>query len=504
MNPCQMEPVRSEVIQPSEAISCGAAEKLPVSAMVQRNVLVVDDDAGMRAALEVSFRQRGWRVEKAGWIGEAVAKFRRDPAELVVTDIRMPQGDGFAVMHELRQIVPRLPVILLTAFANIPDAVTAMKNGACDYLVKPVTVEQLEQSAARMLGQPADRVPATEFALGETGLVGQSPRWLNALARARQVAESNADVLIHAESGSGKELLARMIHGLSPRRGRPFIAVNCAALPEALLESELFGHAKGAFTGAVTARPGKFELAHGGTLLLDEVGEMPLALQPKLLRALQEREFDRLGETRSVRVDIRVIATTHRSLKTMVEQGQFRADLYYRLHVIPLSLPPLRERRDDIVLLARHFVRQYAVGGNEPMLSQEFMAVLEAHSWPGNVRELENLMRRAVALCPEQIGLEVLDPCELETGGVATGRPHLLTMQTADTREASATAQASAGTSLEEMERRLIESTLVATGGNRSRAAQLLGVSLRTVRNKIRVYGLPARSCYDEDKVGLG
>jgi DNA-binding NtrC family response regulator len=392
----------------------------------------------------------------------------------VVTDIRMPDGDGFAVMREVRAMAPQTAVILLTAFGSVPDAVAAMKGGACDYLVKPVAFEELERAAQRILERAQTLEP------DRTQLVGHSPALLRALERARQVAGTDADILIQAESGTGKELLARMMHRLSPRRDRPFVAVNCAAFPETLLESELFGHTKGAFTGALAAKAGKFELAHGGTLLLDEVGEMPLSLQPKLLRALQEREFDRLGDTRPVKVDIRVISTTNRPLEVMISEGRFRADLYYRLNVIPLTLPPLRDRLDDIAELAEHFARAYAPAGASPKLRPEFLARLEQHSWPGNVRELANLMRRAVALSPGEIGTEVLEPSEIEAS-------------------ASNGERLRPGVSLEAMERRLLEVTLDATGGNRSRAAEMLGVSLRTVRNKIRDYGLPARRSYVHD-----
>jgi DNA-binding NtrC family response regulator len=411
---------------------------------------------------------------------------------LVVTDMRMPQGDGLGVLQELRQISPGVPVIFLTAYASVPDAVAAMKYGACEYLAKPVAFEQLELAVARALGSSgACRLGPVEAA--GPRLLGQSPCWQAALARARTVAVSDADVLIQAESGSGKELLSRMIHDLSPRKAGPFVAVNCAALPETLLESELFGHARGAFTGALNARAGKFELAHGGTLLLDEVGEMPLALQPKLLRALQEREFERLGDNRKVRVDIRVIATTHRSLKSMIAAGEFRADLYYRLHVIPLSLPPLRERPEDIVTLALHFARQYGTPTKEPLIDPEFLVALKAHTWPGNVRELENLMRRAVALCPERIGLQVFDPEEFGSHD----RYSAVRSESAPELHTSSLAVATAGTSLALHERRLFENTLAATQGNRSRAAEMLGISLRTVRNKIRVYGLPSRRSYE-------
>lgn len=341
--------------------------------------------------------------------------------------------------------------------------------------------EQLEQAAQQILGR-------SHTAASENGpLVGHSTALVRAVDRARQVAGIDADILIQAESGTGKELLARMIHGLSPRRDRPFIAVNCAAFPETLLESELFGYAKGAFTGAASAKPGKFELADGGTLLLDEVGELPLPLQPKLLRALQEREFDRLGDTRVVKVDIRVIATTNRPLEAMVKEGCFRADLYYRLNVIPLSLPPLRERTEDIAELAEYFVSLYSPPGTEPSMTAEFLARLQRHLWPGNVRELANMMRRAVALSGSEIGVEVLEPRELSP-------PPLEAIVEIATHQADEGLRP--GVSLECMEKRLLEITLEATGGNRSRAAGMLGVSLRTVRNKIREYGLPPRRSY--------
>ena len=439
-------------------------------------VLVVDDDAGMRSALEVRFLRRGWRVETACHAGEALDKFRRDLHPLIVTDIRMPDEDGFFLMREARALAPHTGVILLTAYASIPDAVAAMRDGACDYLVKPVAFEQLEAAAEKILG----RATVRDHAL--SGIGGHSSVWLRALERAQQAAASDADILIEAESGTGKELVARMIHRLSPRRNRPFVAVNCAAFPETLLESELFGHAKGAFTGAAAAKPGKFELADGGTLLLDEVGEMPLALQPKLLRALQEREFDRLGDTRPIHVDLRIIATTNCELVPMVREGKFRADLYYRLNVIPLNLPPLRERRGDVSELAEFFARLYAPAGKTMRLTPEFLALLEAHSWPGNVRELANCVRRVVALSP---GTEI-GPTALEGADWAVVAP-------------STSAEISClrpGVSLGEMERKLVEITLAATGGNRSRAAELLGVSLRTVRNKVRSYGLPSWSSY--------
>ena len=447
-------------------------------------VLVVDDDAGMRAALEARFLRRGWQVETAASASQALERFRRGLHPLIVTDIRMPGEDGFFVMRSARALAPNTAVILLTAYASVPDAVAAMKDGACDYLVKPVCFEQLEQAAERILGEAWAR----SAAMNDLG--GHAPLWLKALERARQAAASSADILIEAESGTGKELVARLIHRLSPRRDRAFVAVNCAAFPETLLESELFGHTRGAFTGAANAKAGKFELADGGTLLLDEVGEMPLGLQPKLLRVLQEREFDRLGDTRPIRVNLRVVATTNRALAQMVREGKFRADLYYRLNVIPLSLPPLRERPGDVRELAEFFVRLYAPSGKGFHLSGEFLRQLEAHCWPGNVRELANCVRRVVALTTEaEIGVSALEDCAWTASSAPalgeSAAPEIYGLRP--------------GISLSEMERKLVEITLEATGGNRSRAAELLGVSLRTVRNKVRSYGLPSCSSYGHD-----
>jgi len=439
-------------------------------------VLVVDDDPSMRAALQARFGRRGWEVDAASSAAHAMEIFRRGFHPLIVTDIRMPGEDGLSVMRAARSLAPQTAVILLTAYASIPEAVAAMKHGACDYLVKPVSFAELEQTAERVLKHCRSQVEAGRE------LIGQSPAWLQAVGRARQAAASDADVLIEAESGTGKELIARLIHRLGPRRQHPFVPVNCAAFPEHLLESELFGYAKGAFTGAWNAKPGKFELAHGGTVLLDEVGDLPLSLQPKLLRALQEREVDRLGDTRSIPVDLRVIATTNCSLPQLIREGRFRADLYYRLNVIPLSLPPLRERKSDIAALAEHFARMYA-SGRDIRLSADFVSQLETHSWPGNVRELANCMRRVLALTSAtEIGASALEGTVRTESGNASTAPDLGSLRP--------------GVSLGEMERKLVEITLEATGGNRSRAAELLGVSLRTVRNKVRSYGLPSWSSY--------
>ncbi len=439
-------------------------------------VLVVDDEAGMRAALEASFRRDGWDVTTASGAGEALAKFRRMPCPLVVTDVRMPDGDGLQVMQGVREVAPSTAVIFLTAYGTVTDAVRAIKEGACDYLMKPVSFDRLREAAERVLAVAGAATKGKQQNSPSLELIGHSPVFLRLLDRVRQVARTAADVLIEAESGTGKELIARMIHRASARREGPFVAVNCSAFPDHLLESELFGHVRGAFTGATGAKPGKFELANGGTLLLDEVGEMPVELQPKLLRVLQEREVDPLGSTHPVPLDVRVIATTNRPLRPSIAAGQFRADLYYRLNVLPLTVPPLRERREDIVELAGHFLRKHAADPGPPYhIAPQLAAGLEAHGWPGNVRELENFIRRALALSNSHVlGAELL--------------PHL---EAAPEMERSASLEA--GVSLRDAERQLLERTLEATGGNRTRAAELMGVSLRTVRNKIRNYGLPAR-----------
>ncbi len=303
-------------------------------------------------------------------------------------------------------------------------------------------------------------------------IIGSSPALLEALERARQAARSDADILLEADSGTGKELLARLIHAESQRAECPFIAINCAAVPESLLESEMFGHVRGAFTGAVGA-PGKFTLASGGTLLLDEIGELPLPLQPKLLRFLQEREFYRLGDLRPVKVDVRVVASTNRRLHVLVEERRFREDLYYRLNVIPLALPPLRERGDDVIELAEYFAAKFSAPAAPPAMSEAFRAALRAYQWPGNVRELANTIRRAVALCKdEQLDTLPLGHTVAVNSDMTWLRP---------------------GLSFRELEKTLLKITLDATAGNRTHAAELLGVSLRTVRNKIREHGLPPR-----------
>jgi DNA-binding NtrC family response regulator len=451
------------------------------------SVLVVDDEPGMRTALQANFQRHGWHVETASGVGDAARVLENRGFDLVVSDIRMRDGDGFEVMCSVLKNSPATAVILLTAFGSVPEAVESMRSGAFDYLTKPISFEQLQAAAARVMQRASgrtssDRLPRRNLtiAVAGAGIVGRSPLLLQALQRARAAASTDADVLIEAESGTGKELLAKYIHESSDRSRKPFVAVNCAALPEHLLESELFGHTKGAFTGANMAKAGKFELADGGTLLLDEIGEMPLNLQPKLLRVLQEREFERLGETRSIHVNIRVIATTNASLGAMVEQGRFRSDLYYRLNVIPLSIPGLRERMEDVPALAMYFADRFAQETNSavPLLDPSFLERLQAHSWPGNIRELANFMRRVLSL---NQGASIDAACFSKE------------FQPLGKHRAGLSPMPAPGIPISALEKMHLENTLALAHGNRTHAAEMLGISLRTMRNRIKEYGLPPR-----------
>jgi len=435
---------------------------------MQQEILVVDDEPQMLIAIHETLRRQGYAITTAGSAREALCRLREKYFHLVVTDMRMPEMTGLDLLKKVKGSTPQTPVVLLTAYGTIQSAVDAMKQGAYDYLLKPFSSEALESVVRRALGSLAERDTGTSYEI-----VTQDPAFSRVLDRARHAAASTATVLIEAESGTGKELLARMIHLGSPRASAPFIAVNCAALPENLLESELFGFERGAFTGASVSKPGKFELAHRGTLLLDEIGEMAPLLQAKLLRVLQEREVDRIGGREPVRIDVRVIATTNRDLALLVRDGGFREDLYYRLNVIRLNIPPLRQRSGDIPLLADFFCGRYAKAFGRPGVkcSASALEALSRQPWPGNVRELENAIQRAVALS----GGTVIGPDDLLAVGSVTPPTDVVP---------------AAGTTVRDMERQLIQRTLENTGGNRTQAARLLGISLRTLRNKLNEFGL--------------
>ena len=449
-------------------------------------VLVVDDEPSLRVAYCRTLQASGHSTLNARDGQEALVLLETHDIWLVLADLRMPRLDGLGLLREVKRRAPGTHVILISGYATMDSAIEAMRLGASDYLLKPFSADALEAIVRRL--KPAhDCPPATRALLEEEAgalvvgkrplqMIAQAPVMQAILATVETVATSQATILIHGESGTGKEVLARHIHGSSARARRPFVAVNCAALPDGLLESELFGYERGAFTGAATRRSGKFEQAHGGTLLLDEISEMSLPLQAKLLRVIQEREVDRLGSKAAIHVDIRIIATTNRLLWHEVEAGRFREDLFYRLNVFPITVPPLRDRPHDIPLLAAHFVRASAErnGRIVPGLSPEAERLLMSRAWKGNVRELENVIERAVLLA---------------TGGVILPE-HI----DSDGREGSAVAWVPVAAtearpmSIWAMERDLILRTLAQVNGNRTHAAKILDISIRTVRNKLREY----------------
>lgn len=441
-------------------------------------VLVVDDEEQMRSAMQLALERCGYEVISADNGTNALKYIETQPIQVIVSDLRMPTMSGDQLMAEVRQKYPTIPFVMITAYGTIAQAVEAMKLGAFDFLTKPFSAEDLEQIVERAiaLNKPQKKTRSTRESRSDSrSLLTNDPNFVRIIEIASAIAPSNASVMIEGESGTGKELIARLIHSSSHRAEGPFVAINCAALPENLLESELFGFEKGAFTGALTSKPGKFEIANGGTILLDEISEMELPLQAKLLRVLQEREVDRVGGTRPVSIDVRVIATTNRNLNQMVKQGDFREDLYYRLNVIPLRIPPLRERHGDVKLLIEHFVRKFSAEKRKTTTPQ-LIEQLSRYNWPGNVRELENACERAVLLAKSDILFEK-DFLIAETSSTAP-------------EQVSDYLRLHPGLSVAEAEKRLIEETLRSTNNNRTKAADLLGISIRTLRNKLNEYGV--------------
>jgi len=441
---------------------------------------VVDDEPAQRELVGGFLRKQGFDVAEAPDGRTALERFRKEPFDLLLTDQKMPGLSGLELLEAARAVTPAVAVIIMTAYGTIETAVAAIKGGAADYLTKPVNLDELLHRIAqvrerqRLIMENRELREALQERHRVEGIIGESGRMQEVLSLVRRVAGSDATILIQGESGTGKELIARAIHYASPRAGAPLVSVNCAALPETLLESELFGHEKGAFTGAVAARKGRFELADGGSLFLDEIGDLPLHLQVKLLRVLQEREFERVGSSRPVAVNVRLLAATHRDLEALVRAGRFRDDLYYRINVVSISLPPLRERREDIPLLLDHFVEKFSrrngkrIGG----LTREAREALLRYDYPGNVRELENLVERAVILTRDEvIGLEDLPLGVKEREGETSGETSLTVL-------------------VEGLERRMIREALARADGVQTQAAEILGISERVLRYKLKKYGL--------------
>ncbi len=433
-------------------------------------ILVVDDDAVARQLLAEALRKDGYDVEIAPGGAEAITLGRAKRFDVVLTDIKMGEVDGLAVLREFRERSSETAIVLLTAFGSMDGAIEAIKQGAYDYLAKPFRKEEVKLVVRRSLEH--SRLVRENARIREelrerqgSPLVGSSPAMLEVYKLVARVSSGKSTVLLEGESGTGKELVARAVHAYSPRRDRPFVPVNCAALSEMLLESELFGHDKGAFTGAVAAKPGLFETANQGTIFLDEIGDIGSALQVKLLRVIQEQEVRHVGGTASIKVDVRIIAATNRNLAQMVKDGKFREDLFYRLNVVRIVLPPLRDRREDIPMLAHHFLQKVSAANNQPVRGfvPETMARLERYHWPGNVRELENIIERTVSLAPGPL----IMPDDLPE----TVRQVNAVLPRSDEGLLS----------LDEVEKRHLTRVLRETGGNKVRAAKILGIDRRTL-----------------------
>jgi len=446
--------------------------------MAVESILIVDDEPLIRELLSEVLEKDGYQVVSVSNGHQALRKIRQNYFDVVITDVRMPEMDGITLLKKIKELSPATSVIVITAYGSIDDAVKAMKMGASDYLTKPIIPDQIKITIQK-ISRYQDLLRENQYLKWEVSsfysgseLVGKSPAMKEVYGLIAKAAPVKSTVLIYGETGTGKELVARAIHYSSPRKKRPFVKVNCAALPEDLLESELFGYEKGAFTGAVERKEGRFELAHTGTILLDEISETSQNFQAKLLRVLQEEEFERVGGTKTIKVDVRVIATTNVDPKEAVEKGKLREDLYYRLNVIPIYLPPLRERKEDIPLLVEHFLKKYTprVKKRVEGVSPDCLKAMKEYHWPGNVRELENAIQRAMVISEKNY----LQPEDLFLNKVTKNQPSF----------------SLENITLEEMEKRLIQQTLDKVRGNRTQAAEILGVSVRTIRNKVKKYGL--------------
>ncbi|MGZ5437146.1 MAG: sigma-54-dependent transcriptional regulator [Pyrinomonadaceae bacterium] len=452
------------------------------------DILLVEDKESLRRVLRMTLENAGYSVTEAADARAAIDEIGRVPHQIVLTDLRMPNGSGIDVLHASKNADSDVPVIVMTAYGSIDEAVQAMKDGAHDFLQKPVDSNHLLLLVERALEQSRLR---TENLLlreewskryGFPRIIGESEAIKRSVGETQRVATTDATVLLLGESGTGKELFARAVHHLSNRRDKPFVAINCAAIPETLIENELFGHERGAFTGAGERRLGKFELAAGGTVFLDEIGELPLAVQGKLLRAIEEKSVDRIGGKAPIPVDVRIVAATNKDLRAAVDQGEFRGDLFFRLAVFPIEIPPLRDRGEDIVLLAHHFAAQLGkeLRGREATLGDRSLAALRAHGWPGNVRELENAIERACILADGAS----LEPTDLGFGSEQSWDVKTLGFDT------SGTLGEAADRAVRLVERQKIKEALAAHNENKTATAEALGVSYKTLLTKIKEYGL--------------
>ena len=443
-------------------------------------ILVVDDEPAQLELAGGFLKKRGFETVLAESGEKALRSFRDQPFDLILTDQKMAGMSSLEFVNAVRALNPETAVIVMTAYGTIETAVSAIKAGAADYLTKPLNLDELlyriEQvrERHRLLTENRELREALQGRHRIEGIIGESGQMLEVVSLVRRVAPSEASVLIRGESGTGKELIAKAIHFASPRAAGPLIRINCAALPETLLESELFGHEKGAFTGALATRKGRFELADEGTLFLDEIGDLPLHLQAKLLRVLQEREFERVGASQSIRVNVRILSATHRDLEALLKAGQFREDLYYRLNVVTILLSPLRERRQDLPLLIDHFLRVFAEKNGKRIrgFTHEARETLLRYDYPGNVRELENLVERAVVLTRDEVISKDDLPLMVQPPEAAEERGGNLTA------------------AVEGMERQMIREALARSGGVQTRAAEMLGISERALRYKLKKYGL--------------
>ena len=460
--------------------------------MTIEKILIVDDEILVRDFLAETLRRKGLDVQTAENGQKAFAILKENTFDLVITDMKMPDFTGIDVLKKVKELSPSTIVIVITAFGSIENAVDAMKLGAFNYLIKPFTpdtIEALIEKAKEHLSLVAEnqylrqQVSSGENR-GTSAMVGESPAMKKIMDDIARVAKSNASVFINGESGTGKEVIAHAIHYQSLRANKPFIKVNCAAIPDTLIESEFFGHEKGAFTGANARRLGRFELANGGTLLLDEITEVPLALQAKLLRVIQEQEFERVGGTKPVKVDVRIISTSNRDMKEAISSKVLREDLYYRLNVVPIWIPPLRERKEDIIPLAEYFIKTMSQENHkEPkQLTAEAIKKLQSYPWPGNARELANIMERAVVMdSGSKIG-----PNDIYLGQTTVANPVEESKQKVEENVHS-------GMTLQEIEKKLIIETLRDQKNNRTKTAEKLGISVRTLRNKLSQYNLESQ-----------